>query len=152
MTPLLRTLALTALVALVAGFAGVWLGSAFFRPPQIAQEPFLRETVFTVVKRDMSLSETQERRVTEIEDNYLRERAQIRLRISAGNAKLARAMVEDMDYGPMTKAATDEVSSAIADLQRATIVYALTVRSVLTTEQQHIFDDRIIAALTNEAP
>lgn len=148
MRPVLRTLLLTALVALAAGFAGVWLGTFSFHQPVMAQEPYLRETVFSVVKRDMTLSDSQERRITEIEDNYLRERAQIRLRITAGNAKLARAMVEDMDFGPMTQAATDEVSSAIGDLQRATIIYALTVRSVLTSDQQHIFDQKLIGALT----
>ena len=151
MPALLRPLLLTALVALVAGFVGVWLGSGFFRAPQMAQEPFLRETVFSVVKSEMSLTPQQNQRVTEIEDNYLRERAQIRLRITNANANLARAMVDDMEFGPMTKAATEEVSAAIAELQRTTIVYSLTVRSVLTPEQQHIFDDRIIAALTNEA-
>src|SRR5262245_55950601 len=147
MPPLVRNLALTAAVALVAGFIGAQVSLRYFSTPEAAAEPFLRQTVFTVVFQNMSLTPDQRSQISAIEDRYLEQRARVRSRISTANGELARAMIEDMDYGPKTEAATQEIQTAFGELQRDAVMYSLSVRAVLTPDQQREFDQKITSVL-----
>jgi hypothetical protein len=146
-----RNLLLTALVALAAGFAGVQIGARFL-PDSVQQGPKpLRQTVFAVIQ-GFTLNPEQESFVSQIEDDYLRHSAEIRSRIRTANGKLASAMVRDMGFGKETEEATENIRQGVGELQKETIIYTLSVRSVLQPDQQKIFDEKITHALTYEPP
>jgi hypothetical protein len=56
--------------------------------------------------------------------------------------------MNDMAFGREAQAASLHVERGLGDLQRATIVYVLEVRDVLTAEQQVVYDRKVREVLT----
>jgi hypothetical protein len=144
MTPSWRGLALTAFVALAAGFGGVWLGKQVF---QHRGPPALHE----VVHDRLHLRPDQRARIETLEANFLARRRTLELEMQTANAELADAIRREHGYGPRVTAAVERFHGAMRELQSETIRHVFAMREVLDAEQQAAFDATIVEALTAEA-
>lgn len=144
MTPRLRGLLITALVALVAGFAGVGLGKLGFdhshRPP----------TLHEVIHQELHLTPDQLRRIESLEADFRTRRQALELEMRAANAELASAIREEHGYGPRVTGAVERFHHAMGALQTETIRHVFAMREVLTPEQKKVFDNTVVSALTAE--
>jgi len=146
MSPFWRNLLITVVVALAAGWAGGWLGVRTL----VAEDEMLplRQTVSAIVRNDLRLSDQQIRDIQNIEDRYYDRRTQLRTHVAQANRELADALMNDMAFGREAQQASLHVERGLGDLQRATIVYVLEVRDVLTPEQQAVYDRKVRQVLT----
>jgi hypothetical protein len=145
-SPFLRNLLITIVVALAAGWAGGWLG---VRTLVVEDEMLpLRQTVSAIVRGDLRLTEEQMLDIQNIENRYYDRRIQLRTNVAKANSELADALMNDMAFGREAQQASLHVERGLGDLQRATIVYVLEVRDVLTPEQQMIYDRKVREVLT----
>ena len=141
-----RNLAITVAVAMVAGWAGGALG---VRTLASVEEMLpLRQSVSAIVRGDLKLSDEQMRDIQNIENRYYDRRIQLRTHVAAANRELADALMNDMAFGREAQTASLHVERGLGDLQRATVVYVLEVRDVLTPEQQVIYDRKVREVLT----
>jgi hypothetical protein len=151
MSPFLRNLAVTVLVATAAGAAGGWMGAERAQGGLLNTQP-LRQTVDAVVAGDLNLTADQKSQVEAIQDRFDHERRGLRNRIAVGNLQLADALMEDMAYGRQAQLAVQTVQTGLGDLQKATVLYVLEVRDILTNDQQRIYDRKVREALTAAQP
>ena len=147
MNPFWRNLAVTVLVALLAGGIGGWLG-AQTAIDNDAQTLPLRQTVLQIVRRDLNLTPEQSKDILAIEQKYDQRRTDLRQQVAEANRELADALMADMAFGRQAQQATTHVEQGLGQLQRATVVYVLEVRDVLTPEQQMIYDRKVRELLT----
>ena len=151
MNPFWRNLVVTVLVATAAGAAGGWVGAERAQGSLLATQP-LRQSVDDVIANDLALTEAQRSEIALIQDRFDSERRRLRNRVAAGNLQLADALMADMAYGRQAQLAVQTVQEGLGELQKATIVYVLDVRDVLTMEQQILYDRRVREALTAAQP
>jgi len=145
-SPFWRNLAITVVVALAAGWAGGALG---VRTLAVTDEMLpLRQTVSAIVRGDLRLTDEQIRDIENIENRYYDRRIQLRTHVADANRELADALMNDMAFGREAQQASQHVERGLGDLQRATIVYVLEVRDVLTPEQQVVYDRKVREVLT----
>ena len=142
MTPSLRGALITVIVALAAGFGGVWLGMHVFGP---APRP---QTLHDLVHHELNLTTGQDRQIAGIEADFATRRRALELEMQAANADLASAIREEHGYGPKVTAAVDRFHSAMGRLQTETIQHVFAMRDVLTPAQRAKFDETIVSALT----
>jgi nickel and cobalt resistance protein CnrR len=144
--PFWRNLLITVVVALAAGWAGGLLGVRTL----VAEDEMLplRQTVSAIVRGDLRLTGEQMRDIQNIENRYYDRRIQLRTNVAEANRELADALMNDMAFGREAQQASLHVERGLGDLQRATIVYVLEVRDVLTPEQQVIYDRKVREVLT----
>ncbi len=144
MTPRLRGLLITALVALAAGFAGVGLGKlAFDRAPH---QPSLHE----VIHDELHLTSEQSQRIESLEADFAARKRTLELEMRTANAELASAIREEHGYGPRVTSAIERFHHAMSQLQTETIRHVFAMRDVLTPEQKEVFDNTVVSALTAE--
>lgn len=139
----LRGLLVTALVAVAAGFGGVWLGMKVFAP---APAP----SMHNVVHYRLNLSGEQVVRIETLEASFAARKQALELEMRAANAELAAAIREEHGYGTRVTAAVERFHDAMGRLQTETIAHMFAMREVLTDEQKAIFDDTVVEALTAE--
>ncbi len=151
MSPFWRNLCVTVMVATAAGAAGGWMGAERAQGSLLTTQP-LRQSVDDVVAHDLALNDAQRSEITRIQDRFDAERRRLRNRVAEGNLQLADALMADMAYGRQAQLAVQTVQEGLGDLQKATIVYVLEVRDVLTMEQQRLYDRRVREALTAAQP
>ncbi len=144
MTPRLRGILITALVALVAGFAGVGLGKLVFdRTPR---QPSLHE----VIHNELHLTADQTRRIESLEADFATRKHALELEMRAANAELASAIRDEHGYGTRVTEAVERFHHAMGELQTETIRHVFAMREVLTPEQKQVFDNTVVSALTAE--
>ena len=141
-----RNLAITVVVALAAGWAGGALGVRTLGP--VEEMLPLRQSVSAIVRNDLRLTDEQMRELQNIENRYYDRRIQLRSHVAEANRELADALMNDMAFGREAQQASQHVERGLGDLQRATVVYVLEVRDVLTPEQQVIYDRKVREVLT----
>lgn len=151
MSPFLRNLVITVLVATAAGAAGGWMGAERARGGLLNTQP-LRQSVDAVIAGDLNLTAEQKSQIEAIQDRFDQERRGLRNRIAEGNLQLADALMEDMAYGRQAQLAVQTVQNGLGDLQKATVLYVLEVRDILTNDQQRIYDRKVREALTSAQP
>ena len=147
MNPLWRNLAITLVVALLAGGIGGYFGARNALDGE-EQGLALRQTVSEIVRTDLKLTPDQAKEVQAIENKYYDRRSSLRNQVADANRELADALMADMAFGREAQAASNHVEEGLGELQRATIMYVLQVRDVLTPEQQMIYDRRVREVLT----
>ncbi len=75
----------------------------------------------------------------------------LRMQVAGANRELADALMADMAFGREAQTASNHVEAGLGELQRATILYVLEVRDVLTPQQQMIYDRKVREVLTATA-
>ena len=150
MNPFWRNLLITVVVALLAGGIGGWMGAQNGLDSDAQSLP-LRQTVHEIVRRDLQLTPSQSAEVQAIEDKYYDRRTTLRETVAEANRELADALMADMAFGREAQQASNHVEQGLGQLQRATILYVLQVRDVLTPEQQMIYDRKVREVLTATA-
>lgn len=144
MTPRLRGLLITALVALAAGFAGVGIGKVVFDRAQ--RQPSLHE----VIHNELHLTPDQTRRIESLEADFAVRKRALELEMRAANAELASAIREEHGYGARVTGAVERFHHAMGQLQTETIRHVFAMREVLTPDQMQVFDNTVVSALTAE--
>ena len=150
MNPFWRNLLITVAVALMAGGVGGWLGTRNALDTDTQTLP-LRQTVREIVSRDLRLTPDQVKNIQTIEDKYYDQRTTLRQDVATANHELADALMSDMAFGREAQEASNHVERGLGQLQRATILYVLEVRDVLTPEQQAVYDRKVRDVLTASA-
>jgi Spy/CpxP family protein refolding chaperone len=145
-----RNLLITVTVALLAGGIGGWLGAQSALENDTPTLP-LRQTVHEIVQRDLHLTPDQSKEIQAIESKYYDQRTALRQRVAGANRELADALMADMAFGREAQQASNHVEQGLGQLQRATILYVLEVRDVLTPEQQTVYDRKVREVLTATA-
>lgn len=144
MSPQIRGILVTILVAFLAGLSGVWVGKTTFRPAVHA--PNLHEAVH----RDLDLNAEQRQRIDVLEREFATRRQALELEMRAANADLAAAIREEHGYGPHVTSAVERFHRAMGQLQSDTIRHVFAMRAVLTRQQTERFDNIVASALTSE--
>jgi Spy/CpxP family protein refolding chaperone len=145
-----RNLLVTVVVAVIAGGIGGWMGAQKALDTDAQVLP-LRQTVSEIVRRDLNLTPNQSQEIRAIESKYYDQRTQLREQVAGANRELADALMADMAFGREAQQASNHVEAGLGQLQRATILYVLEVRDVLTAEQQTIYDRKVREVLTATA-
>ena len=146
-----RNLLITVVLAGAAAYAGTRLGEQHLsakpaEPPR--SRLLLRDSVYQMVHQDIVLTDDQRRRIDDIEARYAHRRNELRTKIGSANAELGEALANEMALGTAASRALEHLQQDMGDLQRATILYTLEVRSVLTPKQQQVLDQKVFESLT----
>lgn len=141
-----RGLALTLVLAILAGALGSWVGARYFGRP--AERPSLH----AFVHDELKLSATQEHQLETLEADFAVRRRAREAELRAANAELAAAIQSRHEYSPEVQSAVERFHHTMGELQKETITHVLSMRKVLTPEQAAKFDRRIAEALTEETP
>ena len=144
MKPSLKGALLTIVLALLAGFGGVYLGQTILNPQP--RTPSLHD----VIHDELRLDAAQLRRIEALEADYATRRQALELEMRAANADLAVAIREEHGYGPRVTAAIERFHHAMGQLQTEMVRHVFAMRDVMTPEQRERFDGRIVTALTAE--
>lgn len=145
MKPAWRSIALTAVLAALAGAGGAWIGGHAI----VGMSPD-RPSLHRFVHDDLDLTAAQEARLEAEEARFEARRRVLEAEVRAANAELAQAMEETHVYGPEVQRAVDHFHMAMGELQKETIIHVFAMRAVLTPAQAKKFDERVGAALTQE--
>ena len=144
-----RNLVITVVLAGLAAYAGARLADQPARPAEAPRAKLLlRDSVYQMVHQDMTLSADQKRRIDEIEARFAHRRNELRAQIGSSNAELGEALANEMALGTAASRALEHLQQSMGDLQRATILYTLEVRAVLTPQQQQVLDQKVFESLT----
>jgi Spy/CpxP family protein refolding chaperone len=141
-----RGLALTLILAVLAGGLGSWIGARYLAR---ANEP---PSLHIFVHEELELSPAQEERLDKLEADFAVRRRAREAQLRAANAELAAAIQARHEYSPEVQAAVERFHHAMGELQKETILHVLSMRKVLTPDQAAKFDRRIAEALTEETP
>lgn len=142
----LRWTIITALVAFLAGIAGVFLGHALF-PGAPAQGTELHE----VLHHQLKLDAGQEARLEVLEQRFAIRRRTLELELRAANARLAGAIQAEHGNSPQVAAAVDASHMAMGELQKETLAHIFAMRQILRPDQAAKFDQAVVKALTIDA-
>ena len=136
-------LAIAVLLAALAGCIGALAADRWIRAND---EPTLHEFVHD----ELELTAEQSKQLETLEAAYAVEYKELELALRAANARLARAMDDEHEFGPEVAAAIDEVHARMGDLQKATVRHVFDMREILDPDQQLQFDRKVSAALTRD--
>lgn len=137
----LLALVLTALAAVIGGWAGVRYGFH-----QAQARPGLDE----VLHHQLGLNAEQDRRIEALEATYAGRRKSLNTEMRAANRELAAAIGTEHAYGPKAQHAVSRFHAAMGALQEETIRHVLAMREVLTSEQARRFDGTVSKALSSD--
>lgn len=145
MSPFVRNLVLTVVLALLAGAAGAWAGARL-----LGRDDSAPVSMHALLHEELDLSPDQERRLEAIEARFAPRRAALEAELRTANAELAQAMRASGRYGPEVQAAIDHFHGTMGRLQKETVLHVFEMRGILTPEQAAVFDRRVGEALTAE--
>lgn len=144
MTRLRIYLALSLVLAVLAGVFAAWCATHYFSPA--AAEPSLNR----IIHHELDLSAEQRARVAEIEARYTAQRQAREREMRAANTRLAGAIEANHQLDDNVRAAINDFHHAMGELQLETIRYVLDVRDTLDEEQRAHFDATVTASLTDQ--
>lgn len=136
----LRGLFVTATIVFLAGFGGVWAGTHVFDAPRPGMHEVLHER--------LQLTPEQNAQLEFLEREFDVSRVSLEAEMRAANAELATAIREEHSFGPRVTTAVGRFHDAMGRLQTETIRHMFAMREILNSEQQIIFDDVVVSALT----
>ena len=141
MTSTWRSLAVTAVIAAVAGGAATWASASWLQNGR--SEP----TLHAAIHSQLDLTPEQEQRIDAIETDFADERAGLEAELRAANRELVTAISANQGDTPEVQAAVDHFHVAMGDLQKATLRHIFEMRAVLTPEQATDFDAAVVESL-----
>lgn len=134
-----------AVIALLAGFAGVAIGRAFLPIPAPSVIDFHR-----FVHEGLDLDTDQRKALEQLELRFAARQRARELELRRDNARLAEAIAEEHDAGPKVAAAVDQAHVAMGELQKDTLAHVFAMRKILRPAQAVRFDAAVVRALTEE--
>lgn len=140
-----RSIALTAVLAAMAGAGGAWIGGQYFVQMTRPAPPLHR-----FLHDELDLTPAQKTMLQAEEGRFDARRRVLEAELRTANAELGAAMRDTQAYGPEVQRAVDHFHMAMGELQKETIVHVFAMRAVLTPAQAKVFDDRVGEALTEE--
>lgn len=146
MTPTVRNIILTFVLAALAGAGGAALSARFLSRGH-EQTPSIHD----VLHDELKLTAEQERRLETVETRFAERRAALTREMHSANAELAKAIRTSEQYSPEVQMAVEHFHSSMGDLQKETVLHIFEMRSLLTPEQAARFDQRVGEALTQDA-
>lgn len=135
-----------ALVAFLAGIAGVFIGRTLITMPQ-SEGTELHE----VLHHQLQLDKGQEARLDVLEQRFAIRRRTLELELRAANARLAGAIQAEHGNGPQVTAAVDASHAIMGELQKETLAHIFAMRQILRPDQAGKFDQAVVKALTVDA-
>ncbi|MDO9364189.1 MAG: periplasmic heavy metal sensor [Sphingopyxis sp.] len=141
-----RRLLLFALVAFVAGLAGVLAGRFIVETPRASETE-----LHALLHKELKLSAAQKVTIEDIESKFAARRDALELEMRAANIRLAQAIEAEHGYGPRVTAAIDDTHRVMGELQKETLQHLFAMRVVLDREQTAMFDQSVFKALTADA-
>jgi len=142
----LRWTIVIAVVAFLAGIAGVFIGRALVPVPQ-DEGTELHE----VLHHQLHLDRGQEVRLDALEQRFAIRRRALELELRAANARLAGAIQAEHGNGPQVAAAVDASHAVMGELQKDTLAHIFAMRQILRPDQAAKFDQAVVKALTVDA-
>jgi hypothetical protein len=142
----LRWTIFIAVVAFLAGIAGVFIGRALIPAPQ-DEGTELHE----VLHHQLNLDRGQEVRLEALEQRFAIRRRALELELRAANARLAGAIQAEHGNGPQVAAAVDASHAVMGELQKETLAHIFAMRQILRPDQAAKFDQAVVKALTVDA-
>ena len=141
-----RQTALVVALVFVAAIVGVVLGRQVVAPKHHAGSE-----LHAVLHEQLSLDDSQERRLHELEQSFAIRRRALEQEIRAENAQLAEAIAAEHGNGPRVAAAVDGSHRTMGPLQKETLVHIFAMRVLLRPDQAAKFDAAVTKALTEDA-
>ena len=138
-----RTVFATAIVALLAGAAGVYAGFALFGT---STHP-AHNSLDAIVHRELNLSTDQDRQISRIEATYADRKLVLEAEIRLATRKIAAAVMDDKTYSDRVRSGIGAFHTAMGKLQEETILHVFEMRGALTPAQQSKFDVIVQAEL-----
>jgi hypothetical protein len=135
-----------AVIAFLAGVAGVFVGRAMIAPP-----PPQGAELHEVLHHQLQLDAGQEARLEALEQQFAIRRRALELELRAANARLAGAIQAEHGNGPQVSAAVDASHAAMGELQKETLAHIFAMRQILRPDQARKFDQAVVKALTVDA-
>jgi Spy/CpxP family protein refolding chaperone len=135
-----------ALVAFLAGIAGVFVGRVLIAPP-----PTQGTELHEVLHHQLELDRGQEAQLEALEQRFAIRRRALELDLRAANARLAGAIQAEHGNGPQVAAAVDASHAAMGELQKETLAHIFAMRQILRPDQAKKFDQAVVKALTVDA-
>lgn len=145
MKPLRWTIVI-AVVAFLAGIAGVFIGRALVPVPQDEGTE-----LHGVLHHQLHLDRGQEVRLDALEQRFAIRRRALELELRAANARLAGAIQAEHGNGPQVAAAVDASHAVMGELQKDTLAHIFAMRQILRPDQAAKFDQAVVKALTVDA-
>ena len=142
MTAAQRAIAISVIVAFLAGLAGIAVGHLLFVSERT---PSLHEALHD----ELNLTATQDRQIETLERDFTTRRRALEAEMRAANGELAAAMREEHEYGPRVTAAVERFHRAMGELQGETMEHMFAMRAILSEEQRTRFDAIVAEALTD---
>ena len=141
MTPSLKSLAATAVVAALAGGLACWGTATWMRHDRA--EPSLHD----VVHDRLDLTPEQRQRIEALEVAFASERNGLEGELREANRELVESIAANQGDTPEVQAAVDHFHVAMGDLQKATLGHVFEMRAVLDPAQAETFDAAIVETL-----
>ena len=135
-----------AIIAFLAGIAGVFVGRVLIAPPR-ARGTELHD----VLHHQLELDASQQARLEALEQQFVIRRHALELDLRAANARLAGAIQAEHGNGPQVTAAVDASHAAMGELQKETLAHIFAMRLILKPDQARKFDSAVVKALTVDA-
>lgn len=142
-----RTALGTAIVALLAGAAGVYAGLALFGASTHQEHSSLD----AIVHREIDLSADQDRQISKIEASYAARKLALETEMRSATREIAAAVMDDKRYSDRVRSGISAFHTAMGKLQEETILHVFEMRAVLTPVQQSKFDEIVRAELLRSA-
>ncbi len=146
-SPVWRTVLITAVVALLAGTIGVYGGLVFFG----ASNHEGHSSLDAILHREIGLSADQDHQISEIEASYAARKRSLEAEMRSATREIADAVVEDKTYSERVRRGITAFHMAMGKLQEETILHVFEMRAVLTPAQQSKFDQIVRATLLQSA-
>ncbi len=142
-----RTALATAIIALLAGAAGVYAGFALFGT---STHPAYN-SLDAIVHRELNLSTDQDRQISKIEATYADRKLVLEAEMRSATREIAAAVMDDKTYSDRVRSGIGAFHTAMGKLQEETILHVFEMRAVLAPAQQTKFDEIVRAELLRSA-
>ena len=140
-----RAIALTVVLAFLAGISGAFVGTKLLAPKASRDN-----ALHALLHSKLNLSASQDKNIAEEEKRFAAVRAQLEAGAHSANLELAKAIQTSKRDGPEVQMAIEHVHVTLGNYQKETVSHIFRMRAVLTPEQAEIFDRSVAQALMQE--
>jgi hypothetical protein len=147
-----KSILLTALVAILFGFAGAELGLKRDATAPEARKVTLNDTINLLLEQQVNLNAAQKSAIGTINARYTHQRNQLMANLYMARAQLGGAFSENMTLSEPTKDAIVQMQEIVGALQTLTIAYIVDIRGQLTPSQRQLYDQKVVEMLMRDSP